>query len=104
MQTRKRILMIGASAMMAVAEAALRGTGGLDVRRVNDLGEMYGGEYSAIFLEDSLPGAETAAVLRAHPGIPVILLHWQRAAFTLVVGYQDHSLTLEELNRVLERA
>jgi hypothetical protein len=101
MQTRKRILLIGATAIMAVTEAILRGAGGLDVRRVNDL-NASAGDYQAIFVEDTQPREALEAVLRANPGIPVILLHWQRHALSLMVDYPADCLSVEHLTRLID--
>ena len=100
MDARKKVLLVGDSALMAVTEAALEPYLELQLTRVCASSPIPV-KFEAILIERGLPEDLLLALTNANPGALVIVLDWQQSSFSSLIARENYSLTIEHIAQVL---
>jgi hypothetical protein len=96
MDTHKKVLLLGDSALTAVTEAALSAYPNLTVHSAATP-EQNSGPCDAIVVVDRLDDCQLTTLIRAYPSIAILTLDWQMGTFSWLVSYSGISLNTDHL-------
>ena len=97
---RKKVLLVGDSALMAVTEAALSANPDMEVKRVAEPGDGRV-DFDAIIVERRLVDEPILAMARANPGVLILELNWDDSSYSWMLVQKDIALDTEHLSALI---
>ncbi len=100
MYARKKVLLIGDSALMAVTEAALSANPEMEVKRVAEPGDGRL-DFDAIIVEHRPEDEPILAMARANPGVLILELSWDDSSYSWMLVQKCITLDAEHLSALI---
>lgn len=97
MDTPKKVLLVGDSALMAVTEAALSAYAEMEVKRIAELRAEHL-ECDVIVVDRCLAEECFLALACANPGVVIFELNWDAVTFTTILVKKNITLDIEHLS------